>query len=576
MKVNTSATACIFEADEVKQELIVDALEFFVDKLKTTGASVSALYPGDPFALPFSMFLSDKLSVPIKTEKFLDREEQTLVVFSYLSEDITKDYIANKLAVFRKRFPRSPSLLVAAPKVVNLVDFQLIKAPFGKLNSYRFTVEARRNFFYPLEGEFTHFTSELWEISRQEIRSFEKAKRIRDNARKFLREDFAELRLLDSDVEISIWERFFKGILVQPEFPVNDEENAFSFKVEKLIQVADKELNSAVTSLLEYIAQGFEYKFPTHLAYSNLEVLDRDGVTLIPRVVEEMNGADIRLEVVIRSKNLQKDYREFITILKDTLGTLFTEIFEKEAFRPALESVVEKEIGKARVYVNWFLDREMVNTLFSKINKKWLLARLLHRKQLKLRLKELFKFIDEFYFTPENYETLFSLIEFLWKKNSVLVKVHGEEIRNAFDRKNLWPLVGVYGLKHVNSKSETLKSLVKFLLFLKGCESIHQFLATQDTYWCPVKTKRIYRPNWEKVIRNGERVVLKPEPLNPDSPVTLVVQSEDGRFLGTVPEPIAHYVSIKLFTGREIKCRKLYLDKDLFSDSSYWVEIKCL
>ncbi len=576
MGVNTVTTACVFEADGLKQELVVDALEFFIERLRVTGVSLSAVYPGDPFALPFSMFLSDRLSIPVKTEKFLVGEERILVVFSFLSDEVTENYITEKLNVFRKRFPHSPSLLIAASKVVNLVDFQLIKAPITKLNSYRFISEARKNFFYPIEGEFTHFTPELWRISRQEIKSFEKAKRIRDNAKKYLKEDFAELKLLDSEIEISIWERFFKGFLVQPELSSGEEKTGLPFKVEKLIQVNNKELNSAVTSLLEYIAQGFEYRFPTHLAYSNLEILDREGVVLIPRVTEDMDGADVKLEVVIKSRDLQRDYKELVATLKETLGTLFTEIFQKKAFRPALESVIEKEIGKARVYVNWFLDREMVNALFTRINKKWLLARLLHRKQLKLRLKELLKFIDEFSFTPENCETLFSLIESLWKKNPVMVRAHGEEIKRAFDNKNLWALLGIYGLELINSKSENLKNLLKFLLSLAGYESVHQLLARQDVYWCPVRTKRIYRPNWEKVIREGKNIVLKPEPLNPDSPVTLVVQSEDGKFLGTIPETIAHYVFIKLSNGKEVRCRELYFDRDFFSDTSYWVDIRCL
>ena len=67
MKVNAVSTACFFEAPGLRQELILDALDFFDERVEKVGAEISALFPADPYALPFTMYLSDRLSVPLKT-----------------------------------------------------------------------------------------------------------------------------------------------------------------------------------------------------------------------------------------------------------------------------------------------------------------------------------------------------------------------------------------------------------------------------------------------------------------------------------------------------------------------------
>lgn len=107
-------------------------------------------------------------------------------------------------------------------------------------------------------------------------------------------------------------------------------------------------------------------------------------------------------------------------------------------------------------------------------------------------------------------------------------------------------------------------------------ENPHHLLASLNTYYTPVKTKRIYRPNWERVIRGEERFFIKAEPLNPKSPVTYVIQTESGNFLGKLPKVVSHYLAAKERQGKRVRCRELFFEPDIFSENSYWVEVKCL
>jgi len=314
MKVNAVSTACFFEAPELRQELILDALDFFVERVEKVGAEISALFPADPYALPFTMYLSDRLSVPLKTESFLKEGEPVLMVFSFAEEFVSENYLRDKVLHFRRRFRAAPSLLVGAPFICPLVDFQLIKAPYSKVFSYRFTVEAFRNFFYPVEGELTHFSPLLWELSKQEVKAFEKSRRIRENAKSYLNEETAELKLLCDDAEIAVWERFRRGFLVVPQRHKEEAQEGVFIKHEKLLDVEDPKSASAVTSLIEYLAQGFELRFPTFVAYSSSEIVDREGVTLIPRAREEVEGIDLKLEVILRSKKLERDFRLLVSL----------------------------------------------------------------------------------------------------------------------------------------------------------------------------------------------------------------------------------------------------------------------
>ena len=569
LKVKTSL---IFTSNRAGQEVITDALLFFAERLKKLGVELDGIYPGDPGALPFTMLLSNALSVPIKSESFLNRNSKILVVFSAVPfEGVSERFISEKLKVLREQFPFSPSLTVLSNKELSVVDFQLLKAPVEKVFSYQFIREVRRNYFWPLRGEVSHITEELWELSKKEARNFLRAKRIRDAAKRYLREEeIVELKLSDPDVDLSIWERFEKGKLTYPEV---EEEPAKGerIRVEKLFQVNDRTLSSAATSVLEYIAQGLEFHFPTHLAYSNLEVVEKDGVVIVPRVSEELNGADIRVEFIVRAKNVEKAVEKVISVIRDSFRELTKDIFREKIIAPFVDRVYDRELGRGSVYLSWFLDREMAEELLKKVNKRWLMTRLLYRKRFKTELKELIKLLENFEFTTENYETVRSSLIALWKKNPNILKAKAEDLKEVIGKNGLWPLIGALLM------GETFpKDLSQFVLSLGGYENVHHLLAEIDTYYTPVKTKRIYRPNWERVIREKEEFFLKAEPLNPKSPVTYVLQTADGKFLGELPKAISHYVAAKERQGKKLSCRELYFEPDIFNENSYWVEVRCL
>jgi len=562
----------LFECEELTRELVVDALEAFVKVLKKVRGKVDAIYPGDPFVLPLAMFVSDLLSVPVKQELFLKPEEKILVLFSILDKErITENYVRRKILLVRERSPLSPSVIVGSDKKfgeILLIKFRKNAGIF----SYRFLREAVKNYFYPTKGEITHYTSELWELSKQEYKHFLRAKRIRDNAMKYSGEKLPALKSIDEDGEIVVWEKFVKFSLSVPE--VSQSERV-SIKVEKLIQLEDKNLHSAVVSFIEFLAQSLEQHFPVNVAYSNLEVVEKEGVLIIPRAVQVLGGADLRLEIVLRSQDLEEDYEVLISELESSFRSMFKEVFGKDAFKPFADVVVEKEAGKVHVYLSWFVDEGMVKKLLEKVSKKWLVARLLHRKQLKAKFNELFRFMEDFEFTPENVETLFSYFKSLWNRNSVIFKVHAREIVETLKSKGLFPVVGWYGAK-LESSPVSEREFIRLLLNTAGFENAHHFLAETDTYFTPVSVKRIYRPNWEKVIKENQEIVLKAEPLNPQTPITYVLNSTDGKFLGTIPPVISHYVWAKELSGKKIKCEKLYFDPDIFSETSYWVKIRCL
>ena len=569
LKVKTSL---IFTSNRAGQEVITDALLFFAERLKKLGVELDGIYPGDPGALPFTMLLSNVLSVPIKSESFLNRNSKILVVFSAVPfEGVSERFISEKLKVLREQFPFSPSLTVLSNKELSVVDFQLLKAPVEKVFSYQFIREVRRNYFWPVRGEVSHITEELWELSKKEARNFLRAKRIRDAAKRYLREEeIVELKLSDPDVDLSIWERFEKGKLTCPEV---EEEPAKGerIRVEKLFQVNDRTLSSAATSVLEYIAQGLEFHFPTHLAYSNLEVVEKDGVVIVPRVSEELNGADIRVEFIVRAKNVEKAVEKVISVIRDSFRELTKDIFREKIIAPFVDRVYDRELGRGSVYLSWFLDREMAEELLKKVNKRWLMTRLLYRKRFKTELKELIKLLENFEFTTENYETVRSSLIALWKKNPNILKAKSEDLKEVIGKNGLWPLIGALLM------GETFpKDLSQFVLSLGGYENVHHLLAKIDTYYTPVKTKRIYRPNWERVIREKEEFFLKAEPLNPKSPVTYVLQTADGKFLGELPKAISHYVAAKERQGKKLSCRELYFEPDIFNENSYWVEVRCL
>ncbi len=572
MQLSKVKTSLIFQSDRVSQEVVTDALLFFAERLKKLQVELSAIYPGDPGALPFAMLLSDWLSVPIKGEDFLKESSTVLLLFSVVPfEGVSERYIGEKVKILREKFPNSPSLLVLSGKEISNVDFQLLKAPVERLFSYQFVREVRKNYFWPVEGEVIHVTEDLWNLARREAKNFLRAKRIRDSARRYLKEEeVVELKLVDSDVDLSIWERFEKGKLTEPE-PEKREEKREKIKVEKLFQIKDRTLSSAVTSVLEYIAQGLEFHFPTHLAYSNLEVVEKEGVVIVPRVTEELNGADIRVEFIVRYKSVDRAVEKVISVIRESFRELTKDIFGEKIITPFVDRVYDRELGRGSVYLSWFMDREMGEELLKKVNKRWLMTRLLYRKRFKSEIKELIKLLEEFSFTTENFELLKSKLLTLWKGNPNILRAKREEIKGVIEERELWPLVAA-----LLTVETVPPDLSRFLLEMGGYENPHHLLASLNTYYTPVKTKRIYRPNWERVIRGEEKFFIKAEPLNPKSPVTYVLQTESGNFLGELPKVVSHYVAAKERQGKRVSCRELFFEPDIFSENSYWVEVKCL
>ncbi len=569
MKVKVKPTL-IFESSQLKPEYLVDALFFLSDRIKRLKLRIDAIFPGDPFVLPVAMLLSDRLSVPIKGESFLKEEERVFLLFSFLPfEEVSPQFIYDRVKLFRERFPLSPSLLTLSPEEVEGVDFQLLKAPLERIFSYRFLKEAKKNFFWPVRGEINHISQELWELAKLEAKNLLRAKRISDSARKYLKnEELTALKSVDSDIELSLWERFKKGILTAPELPKREPE--IRFKPEKLFQVKDKILSSAITSLLEFMAQELEYHFPTTLAYSNYEITEREGVLIVPTVREELNGADVVVEFSLKTKK-EKDFERLFLTVKKALKEIENSLL-KDAFKPQFEWTSDKELGRFNLYLSWFLDKELATKLYNRINREWLLSRLLSRKRTKGEFLEFLKFLKDFNFNLENLITLKSKLSSLWSKNRKLFELKKEQLREILDSKELWPLIG-----YLCAGTQSLpRELCKFLMEIKGLVSPHQFLAKTSTYWTPVIARRNLRAEWERVIKGKVDFSLKAEPLNPNSPVTYVIQSEDGKFLGYIPKAISHYLAAKERSGKKLKVRELYFEPDVFTENSYWVEIKCL
>jgi len=570
MQVKTR-TSLIFECDRVRAESLVDALAFFTERIKKLNLEVNAIFPGEPYSLPAAMLLSNWLSVPIKTESFISRRERVLVLFfSVPFKGVTQRFVREKLLLFREKFPNSPSLLLVSEEAHScLTDFQLIKGAPERLFSLRFLKEARKNFFWPVKGEVTHVTDQLWELAKLEAKNFLRAKRIRDSARRYLKEEeVTELKLVESELELSLWERFKKGVLTSPE--VKEEKEEISLKVEKLFQVEDKLLASAITSLLEFLAQSLEYQLPTGVAYSNYEVVDREGVLIIPKVKEELNGVDLVVEFVLKARNGEKEFELLFETVRRAVKEVEREIL-KESFKPHFDWSSERELGKFHLYLSWFLDREMAKKLYGRINREWLVSRLLARKRSKSELLGLLKLLREFKFSLESYFTLKSKLTSLWKRNENLLKVKGKELKEALTRKNLWPLIAF-----TCASGKLPEELCRYLSKLYGADDPHQILAESSTYWAPVSTKRSLRGEWERVIKGKVGFSLKPEPLNPSSPVTYVLQTEEGKTLGEIPKVISHYLFAKERSGKKLRCRELWFEPDMFSENSYWVEIECL
>ena len=570
----------VFYVDELKQEQVLDAIDLLISRMRHLKVDVDAVYPADPLALPFSMYVSKRMGIPVKTESFLREDERVLTLFSGVPQGfITEKYLSEKLKVFRKRFPRSPSVVIFSEKALSGVDIQLIR--YGKrsrIHTYRFTSEAYKNFYFPVEGEFTHYSQVMWETAKKEILNFERARRIRDNSLRYSVGEFEPLKLNEPDIDIIVWEKFRRFDLSQPEW-VEEGEELFDLKFEKLIKVESPKKNSSITFVLEFISQVLEEQFRTRLAYMNCEIVEQEGVLIVPSVKEMMEGVVLKLEIILRERKpsrMKGSLKRLVSLLKGAFRSLIRDVMFEEAFRPHVDYVLEENVPKATIYVNWFFDNQMVDAVFNQINKKWLLSRLYRRKKFLIDRKELFRLLEEFEFNVENASAVFSLMESMWKQNPMLFKALGVKLRDTLEEKGLWPLIHVYALRFIDEPANVKRGMLSFLVSLKGYESFHEMFARENRFFSPVLTKRIYRPNWERVIKENLNVRLTREPLNPESPVTYTLVDENGNYLGVIPEVLGHYISAKEDSGKRVVSRKLYFDGTLFSSRSYWIEIECV
>ncbi len=562
-------SSLLFEVKEVTQDLVVEALKLFTQKLEALSFSLDAVYPADPYSLPFAFLLSDWLGVPVKGELFLKSRDKVLLLFSLFPfREVSKRYIYEKVNLFRKEYHLSPSLLTVSPERHEGIDFQLIKGSTGKLFSHLFIREARKAFFWPVEGGITYYPQRFWETAKREANNFLRAKRIKDAAKRYLNEtSVSELKVVDGDFDLSLWERFKKGLFTLPLEPA--EEVPLELKEEKLFQVEDRLLASAITSILEFLSQSLEYHYPTYLAYSNYEIVEKKGILIVPKLKEDFSGADLTVE--LRLVGFEKrDFERVWHLLGRAIMELKKEVLG-DSFSPSFEWNGDEELKKFTLYLSWFIDREVAQRVYGKINREWLLSRLLTRKRSKSSLLELLKFLREFDFNLENCQLFKEKLSSLWEGNPKLLKAKGKEISQLIEVKKLWPLVA-----YLCSCGSLKEELCNFLSFLKGFENYHQLLASLDTYYCPVITKRRQRPYWEKVIREERELLLKGEPMNPTSLFTYVVQTEEGERLGELPEKVSYYLFAKERSGKRLKVKELYLEPDFFSENSYWVEVRCL
>ena len=589
MKTENRIYKPFFKTKELTQADIIDIIDHFAIRLNRLKIKIDAIYPGDSIVFPFAMYLSGKTGIPIKTEKFLKPENRILILFSIFPEQRQKDgttfltehFIKKKVEIFRKQFPNSPSVLIASNKHTTAADIQLLLfEKTARTNSYRFLSEAYKNFYFPTEGEFLHIDETFWQSSEKELTEFLKAKRIRDAAFSFgYEEDRKTPTPIEEDIDILIWEKLEK-LHLNTNFYSREQRNpSFKIKYKKLIDIKEKRDNSVVVSLLETIAQSLEQFFPVRLAYSNYEIVSDNKVLIVPVAKEIVNGIELKLEIIHKTAS-STEQEKLIKNLKDSLKSIVKDILKKKTFRPYMEIIIDDEEESIRIYITWFLERGTLNTLEKKLNKKWLLSRLILRKQTVIRKNTLLKELKNFSFSPESTSTIFSIMESIWGENPLFFKSTGNKIKDILQEKNLWYLIGVYALKiYDTTKIDGVagnKALLRFLLSLQGKENHHHFFAETDTYVFPVQTERKYRPNWERLIKTEGKIILTREVLNPKTPVAFTIKDENGFSLGTVPKSISHYLAAKEEAGYTLKVTKLHINEIMFSNSSYWVKVKCL
>jgi len=569
MKVSTSYH--LFEAGELSREILAEALSRFSELLIRSKVKVSAVYPADFYSLPFALFISRRLAVPVKNELSLKKGDKPFMLFSFLPfESNTHSFFRARVNLFRRLFPEAPSVLVASPFEEKEVDVQILKAPLEFKFPRALLEAAQEAFYWPIPGTLFKPSPALWKLSQEESRLLNRAKRIRDAAQKYLGiSPTSPLTLSLKEPELLIWEKFAEGKVVSPDSECGEEE--IKIEVENPIEVADKKLRSAVSSLLERLAQRIEEVFPTSVAYTSYEAVEREGgVLIIPKVKEENEKVKLRLEFILKSLQ-RRDFEKLLSKVKAAVNSISTELKLKGS-APIFDWTRGKNERSSFIYLSWSLERKELLSLLKKTDKRWLMERLFLRKSVKEELLELYRLLEEFSFNLENVVALKEKFSSLWRKGYKLIYKEREKIGKLLDKKGLWPLILYFCVEEESLPCQ----LCNLLSRVKGFCSPHHFFAEQKVYWTAVKTKRHLRALWESVERGGEEVVVIPEPLNPERENCYIVQSSGGEFLGYLPPKVSLYLSAKERAGATLRSRKLYVDSSIFTENSYWVEIECL
>ncbi|WP_457754820.1 hypothetical protein [Thermovibrio ammonificans] len=561
----------LFESGEFGREVLVEALEEFASLLKGLKVNVDALYPADPFVLPFAVYLSDRSSIPLKSELFLGEESRVLLLFSAVPfEGVTAGYLAEKVQSFRQLFPRSPSVVLVSPADLPQADFLLLRSRFTGLLRKGFLEVAGNYFFWPVEGDFLELPPELLSLAREEAKELHRYRRVLESLKRY--EDFkSPLKPVGADAELTFWEKLEKGLLVNPELPCL-EPQPINLKFEPLFQVEDKKLSSAVTALLEFLAQTLERHFSTYLAYTAGEVVDREGVLIVPRALErkELRGVELNLEIVLREpKSFKASFKKLLSLVERVFGEFRRAKFKGVSLGPVVDATADERLGKGVLYLSWFIDYRMVEDIYSKVNRSWLVSRLLARKEAKKGVLAFFRFLKEFSFEPGELEEFASRLNGLWGRGEPFFRAKSAELKELLTEKELWPLVAYYAVK-----GKLVKGLKEFLLSLAGVESGHQLIAKSDKLYFPVESLRLYRSNWERLENGGAGVVLKGELLTGES--IYRVFTDDGHYLGRVPQPFSHYLAAAERAGRRFSVRPLSLCHSVFTETSYWLQVQLL
>ncbi len=568
----------IFTTENLTRTAVTDALDVFSVQLKRMGAFVQAIYPADPFAVPLALYLSRKLEVPVKTEKYLKRDEKILMLFSSVPDQLkgvpekflTERYLADKIVVFRKRFPKSPSVLVFSHTDVDGVDIQLIKSSNSKrIMGYKFLKAAYKNYYYPVAGEFLHVDQAFWKLAKEELELFEKEKRIKKNTEDFTGINVDEIKLNEEDLELAIWEKFIKLDLSFPAKP-KTESCTFFENGESLLDVQDSLLKNVAVALIEKIASVVEDYFLPKVVYNSAEIAPFKGALVVPKVEEVAEGIDFKLEILLKFFSLETKVLKLIYNLKDTLVALIRESLGNWAFKPAIEASQDLKTKSAVILISWHIDRQMAEAIFEKIDRKWLLERLLLRKNFKSIKLEIENKLtkplsgDIFKSVKQILSDLQTLYEFSGSTYGGLIR----ELSDSDSLKQTLLIASLVLHGHIELPIVVDSEFLSETLSMCGFENYHQLIASATSILIPVAVNRRDRDRWAE----ASKIYIHREVLDPESPIDYLIFDQNGFAIGEVPRVISHYLSAFEESGKKLHTKLEFINA-FHSPYSYWVRL---